>query len=221
MKKLFQEIFEVHGKICTQNLILGKKVYGEKLVQEKGIEYRQWDLFRSKLAGAVKKGLQQCPLQKGSVVLYLGISEGTTASHISDIVGENGIIFGVDISQQTMKKLLTICESRTNIVPILADANQPEKYQEYLKGFTVDLVYMDVSQKNQVEILIKNVKKYLPKDKLAFLCLKAKSISSTEDVNKVFETAEKQLNQKFQVLQSLNLNPFDKDHKFYVLKQKD
>ena len=50
--------FSVDGeeKIATENLVPGKQVYNEKLLLKKGIEYRLWDPFRSKLASAIIKG---------------------------------------------------------------------------------------------------------------------------------------------------------------------
>ena len=37
-------------KLYTKNLIPGKRVYGERLITYKKIEYREWDPYRSKLA---------------------------------------------------------------------------------------------------------------------------------------------------------------------------
>ena len=83
-------------QISTLNLIKGNNVYGEKLVKYNGDEYRIWDPFRSKLAGALKKGLKELPIMNGTKVLYLGASTGTTVSHVSDIVGLKGIVFAVE-----------------------------------------------------------------------------------------------------------------------------
>jgi len=41
---------EGEKKLATQNLVPGNQVYNEKLVQSKGVEYRVWNPFRSKLA---------------------------------------------------------------------------------------------------------------------------------------------------------------------------
>ena len=87
---------EGQKKLATENLVVGKQVYKEKLILKKGIEYRLWEPFRSKLAAAIINGLDVFPFQNKSKVLYLGVSTGTTISHISDIVGPSGIIFGVE-----------------------------------------------------------------------------------------------------------------------------
>ena len=40
-------------KLYTKNLDVGKRISGEKLITYKGIEYREWDPFRSKLAALI------------------------------------------------------------------------------------------------------------------------------------------------------------------------
>lgn len=51
------------------------------------IEYRVWNPFRSKLAAAIVGGVGNIYMPPGSKVLYLGAANGTTVSHVSDIVG--------------------------------------------------------------------------------------------------------------------------------------
>ena len=74
----------------------GESVYGEKRIalEEKvgetvnKIEYRVWNVFRSKLAASIVNGISEIFIQPGARVLYLGAASGTTVSHVSDIVGE-------------------------------------------------------------------------------------------------------------------------------------
>src|SRR3989338_550558 len=120
MKTKFYGVFKIDGKLATVNLVPGEKVYGEELVKETGIEYRIWDFWRSKPAAAIKNGLKQLPLEKGMNILYLGIANGTTSSHFSDIIGKEGLIYGVEISERPFRELLPIAEKRGNIIPILA-----------------------------------------------------------------------------------------------------
>lgn len=62
---------------------------GHFLLQEgsEKIEYRVWNPFRSKLAAAIVGGVGNIHMPPGSKVLYLGAANGTTVSHVSDIVG--------------------------------------------------------------------------------------------------------------------------------------
>ncbi|MGF3523185.1 MAG: fibrillarin-like rRNA/tRNA 2'-O-methyltransferase, partial [Candidatus Bathyarchaeia archaeon] len=66
----FTEIYQVTledgaHRLATRNLVPGKTVYGERLIRFDGVEYRVWDAFRSKLAGAILKGLQTVPILPG------------------------------------------------------------------------------------------------------------------------------------------------------------
>ncbi|HET7644287.1 MAG TPA: fibrillarin-like rRNA/tRNA 2'-O-methyltransferase, partial [Nitrososphaeraceae archaeon] len=84
--------------LATLNLIKGEVVYNEKLILIDKDEYRFWDPFRSKLAAALIKGLKNLPIKNKAKVLYLGASTGTTVSHISDIIGNSGVLFAIESS---------------------------------------------------------------------------------------------------------------------------
>jgi fibrillarin-like pre-rRNA processing protein len=218
MKELFPEVFKIKNQIATKNLVPGMSVYGEKRLIEKGVEYRMWDPYKSKLAAAIKNGLKHIPLRKNQTVLYLGIAQGTTASHISDIVGKNGLVIGVEISPKPFEKLLELCEKRENIIPILGDANRPGDYSEFVKK--VDIVYQDVAQKNQAEILLKNVRAYLKKEGYALIAIKARSIDVTKEAGEIFKNEIKTLEKEMVVLEVVSLSPYDKDHVLVVLRPK-
>ena len=138
--------FHVDGeeKIATENLVPGKQVYKEKLLLKKGIEYRLWDPFRSKLAASIMNGLENFPFKNNTKVLYLGASTGTTVSHISDIVGPSGLVFAVEHASRVARDFLDRVDAhRSNIMPILQDARKPK---EYFSVFgKVDVVYVDIA----------------------------------------------------------------------------
>lgn len=212
MKESFPGVFEEDGKIFTKSLVPGTKIYGERIVEQAGVEFRQWDFFRSKLSAAIKNGLKEMPIKAGSTVLYLGAAEGTTVSHISDIVGENGLIFGVDVSERVMRKFIAISEERQNIVPVLEDANKPWTYKEFVDEHKIDVLYQDVAQPNQAQIFLKNAEYFLEKSKTGMLVVKAKSISQQANVAEIFGKELKSISEKFNVKQVVNLKPFEKDH---------
>ncbi|HVP92352.1 MAG TPA: fibrillarin-like rRNA/tRNA 2'-O-methyltransferase, partial [Acidobacteriota bacterium] len=85
-------------RLATKNLTPRINVYGERLLRVEGVEYRVWDAFRSKLAAAILKNLQTVPIEPDHRVLYLGAASGTTASHVSDIVGEKGHVYCVEFA---------------------------------------------------------------------------------------------------------------------------
>ena len=95
-------------KLATQNLVPGNQVYNEMLVQYNGVECRIWNPFRSKLAAAIMNGLDDFPFTQKSDVLYLGVSTGTTISHISDIVNQGGTIFGIEHASRVARDFLDL-----------------------------------------------------------------------------------------------------------------
>jgi fibrillarin-like pre-rRNA processing protein len=204
-------------KLATENLVAGNQVYKEKLVNKKGIEYRVWDPFRSKLAAVIMKGLEIFPFKEKSKVLYLGVSTGTTISHISDIVGPGGIIFGVEHSSRVARDFLDrVASYRKNIIPIMQDARQP---QQYFSVFgKVDVVYVDIAQPDQTEIAITNCKMYLKNEGYLFLVIKTRSIDVTKAPRKIIENEKKKLQTNFELEQVIDLMPYDKDHALVIAK---
>ena len=203
--------------LLTKNLVPGQKVYTERLFKVKGEEYREWIVNRSKLAAAVKKGLKTWPFKEGIKVLYLGIAAGTTASHISDLIGKEGVIFGVEFAPRVLRELMFIVNKRNNIIPILADANQPETYQHI--ATISDVVYQDVAQPHQVEIFLKNLRWFGKEGTIGFLAVKARSIDVTKDPKQVFKEVEKALrDNKLKILEAIRLDPFHKDHMMFVVE---
>jgi fibrillarin-like pre-rRNA processing protein len=212
LKRVFSGIFSQGEKLFTRNLAPGRRVYGETLIVRQGVEFREWVPWRSKLAAAIKNGLEEVPLREGTTLLYLGSSEGTTASHISDIIGRTGLLFGLDVSERSMRKFIQLCELRRNLMPVLADANNPASYRNYLEGHPIDLLYQDIAQKNQAEIFNKNASLFLRRGKKGLIALKAKSISQKESPEKVFKKEITELEKEFRVKQVVPLQPFEKDH---------
>ena len=160
-------------RLATENMVPGNQSYKERLVIKKGIEYRLWDPFKSKLAAAIIKDLAEFPFKDRSKVIYLGASTGTTVSHISDIVGPSGIIFAVEHTSRVAREFLhRVASQRKNIIPILQDARRPS---EYFSVFgKVDIVYADIAQTDQTKIAIDNCEMFLEKDGFLFLVIQAK-----------------------------------------------
>lgn len=216
-KNIFWIKTEGQNKLATKNLVPGNQVYKEKLVSKKGIEYRMWDPFRSKLAVALMNNLEEFPFKENSSVLYLGVSTGTTISHISDIVGPKGIIFGVENSSRVARDFLDrVASHRKNIIPIIQDARQPKDYFSVYDK--VDIVYSDIAQPDQTEIAIANCKLYLKNTGYLFLVIKTRSIDVTQSPKKVIENESKKLQTNFKILQQIDLQPFDKDHAMVIAK---
>jgi fibrillarin-like pre-rRNA processing protein len=197
---------------ATPNLVRGLTVYGEKLVKLDDEEYRIWDPFRSKLAAAMRKGLRDFPLKYGDKVLYLGASTGTTVSHVSDLIGNKGLVFAVEPAVRVARELIeNVASKRKNVIPIIQDARRPESYFSVFGN--VDLVYCDIAQSDQTEIAIKNCNNFLKKEGILLIVIKTRSIDVTMSPHSVVvRESEKLRKNNFHINQTINLDPFDKDH---------
>jgi fibrillarin-like pre-rRNA processing protein len=206
-------------RLATRNLAPGRTVYGEKLVRFEGIEYRLWDPFRSKLAAAILKGIKTVPIQPGHQVLYLGAASGTTASHVSDIVGEKGHVYCVEFAARALRELVNnVCPYRLNMTPILEDARFPEKYSLFIRS-KVDDIYCDIAQPEQAKILADNADLYLKNGGWIMLAVKAQSIDVTKEPSEVYRRELKVLESRgFNVEDVVHLEPYDKAHAMIVAR---
>jgi len=210
MKKTYiPGVFKDKNQFFTINPVKGFKVYNEKIVKKNGKEYRSWNPYRSKLATALQNGMN-FEIQHDTNVLYLGAATGTTVSHISDIA-ENGVVYAVENAPVAMKKLLTLCKERNNIIPIFEDAFHPDRYSMIVS--CVDIVYQDISQRNQSDIFIKNINRYLKKDGFGLIMVKARSVDVSLKPKKVYENVCEELEKNdLKVIDVVDLSPFEKDH---------
>lgn len=218
LKGIFEEQKGKKRILYTKSLVPGVSIYGEKLTSQGRDEFREWIPNRSKLCAAILKGISQIGIMPGKTVLYLGASTGTTVSHVSDIVGENGFIFALDSAPRTTRQLVYLCEQRKNIAPILADAKNIEQYKSDIPK--VDIIYMDIAQKDQVGIFLNNIENFLDSRGFAILCLKARSINVVKKPRDVFKIARTELEKKVVIVDYRELFPFERDHAFFVCKKK-
>ena len=205
-------------RLYTKSILPGKAYFEETLWKENGEEYREFDPTHSKLAAMILKGCTNIGIRKNDVVLYLGSSHGYTVSFLSDMLSKEGLIFGIDPAPRVMRDLIFLAEKRKNIVPVLADANHPETYLD--KVCQADIVYQDVSQRNQAEIFISNCDLFLKPSGYGLLSVKAKSIDVKMKPNDIFISIRKQLEQQFTVIDYRVLEPFERDHCMIIVKKK-
>lgn len=212
--------------IATRNFTPSRTYYGERLVRMnfrgQNLEFRFWDPFRSKLSAAILNGLEVMSFREGTTCLYLGASTGTTVSHISDIVGQEGRIFAVEVAPRVAREFLeNIVRYRANIVPVIADARQPERYPSVYGE--ISTVYCDIAQPDQTEIAITNCRRFLDLKKggMLFLVVKASSIDALKDKRQVFEEQVELLRKSnFDLLQKIDLEPYDRNHAMLISKMR-
>ena len=216
VKRLFDGVYSLDGKLATINLVKGFKSYSEELYSKDGVEYRLWNPYRSKLSAALMNGMSNMHIKLGASVLYLGAATGTTASHVSDIVSNEGEVYCVELSDRNMRKLVAVCEKRKNMLPILADARFTDAYARFVKD--CDVVYQDVSSKEQAEILLSN-SRFLKSGGFAYLAIKSQSIDISRSPEQIYQEVLEKLSGTFKVVEKVKLEPYDQLHLFVVLEK--
>jgi len=213
MKNIDMEgVFKKNGKIFTENIrcCKGIRVYNEKLITYRNKEFRSWNPYRSKLAAAILNGLKDINIASDSKILYLGAATGTTVSHVSDIA-KDGVVYAVENSPFAGKKLLQMSKKRKNIIPILSDANHPDKYCTIVP--TVDIIYQDISQRNQSEIFINNIMRYLKKNGQGIIMVKARSIDVSLKSKQVYELITNDLEKHgLNIVDMVEISRYEKNH---------
>lgn len=202
----------------TKSLYPKYRGFAERIDRVKGEEYREVMPERSKLIAAVAKGLSQTGLKAGHSVLYLGASHGYTPSFVSDIVGSEGVVYCLDFAPRVIRDLVFVCEDRKNMLPLFEDAARPERYEDVVPQ--VDIVYQDIAQRNQLEIFLANCNMYLKQGGFGLLALKARSIDVSRKPGELFSEIERELAKKLTIVDKRKLDPFEKDHAFFVVKKK-
>jgi fibrillarin-like pre-rRNA processing protein len=215
------EIYQHSNKLYTINPESCKniKVYGENLRTIKGIQYRSWNPFRSKLAALLSKKLIKLPFQHSTTILYLGAATGTTVSHLSDICTK-GWIYAVEPSPVAAKTLMTLINQRKNIIPVIEDANHPDRYT-HLISKRVDFIYQDISQRNQAEIFAMNAKRFLKEKGEGILMVKARSIDVAMKPSAAYDLVKNQLiDFGLRINDVIELSPYEKDHAAIFIENK-
>ena len=205
-------------KLFSKNLVPKTNIYGERLVEFQGEEFREWDPFRSKLAALILRNPVTNFLREDLKCLYLGASSGTTISHLSDIV-DCGVIYGVEFAERSIRQLLQNIKNRSNIIPVLGDARYPENYAKSI--FTgVDLIYQDVAQPNQAEIAVANSNYYLNDNGILIVAIKSQSIDSIAKSEIVYKEEKRKLEQAgYSIIESINIHKYAANHIILIIKK--
>ena len=206
-------VYTTGRTLMTVNAARDVNVYGERLVEFAGTQYRSWDPMRSKLAALILLGGRDLGLDRSSRVLYLGAASGTTASHVSDIAS-SGMVYCVEVSQRSFRDLVGVCESRRNMIPIMADASRPEDYSHMVEG--VDLVYQDIAQRDQAEMFVRNMRHF--DVERGILMLKSRSVDVNREPGEVYaETRRELVSKGLKVREAVDISQYAKDHAAFVV----
>ena len=182
----------------------GKPVYGEPTAGE----WRAWDPHRSKLGAMIELELPTC--LRGNAderVLYLGAASGTTVSHVADVVGPT---YAIEFAPRPARDLLSVAETRPQLIPLLKDARRPERYAHVVES-NVDALIQDVATRGQARVALAN-RRFLADDGRLLLAIKARSEDVTAKPESVFESVLDELESGYEVLETEPLEPYHEDH---------
>jgi len=136
-------------------------------------------------------------------------------SHVSDLVGPEGLVYAVEFSHRSGRDLINVAKKRTNIIPIIEDARHPHKYR-MLVGM-VDCIFADVAQPDQARIVAINAHHFLKNEGHFVISIKANCIDSTAQPEAVFAEEVKKLQaERLKPKEQLTLEPYERDHAVVV-----
>ena len=192
------------------------RFYKEYQVNWQGEVYRYWNPHRSKWAVHIGHEEVRDLLGPELSILYLGAATGTSLSHLGDLV-TRGPLFAIELSRVSLRRLNQLGAVRDNIFPILADASRPEEYQDIVSP--VKLLYMDVSQANQLQILSSNAALFLEAGGAALVTIKERSISLRPNQHQIREEIDDFLTATGrQLILEYTLQPYDNDHLCFLIR---
>ena len=104
------------------------------------------------------------PIKPGSVVLDLACGKGAYSIFLSEIVGEQGLVYAVDLWKEGLLLLEQEIENKniTNIMTILGDATKNIDVDEYhIDLCLMSTVLHDFEEADQTDAVLKQVKPLL------------------------------------------------------------
>ena len=225
--RIFQLQIGNEEQLATKNLVEGTKTHKEKTVIVNGEEFLEWNPYKSKLAAAIRNGLQILPIIKNSKIVCISPLEESTILHISNIVGNGGSVFVIIVDKNKKSFLNKLVDTHKNIIPIYDTVD--ELSSSSITG-KVDALYVDIPESEQIEMIVKKYGSLLKNDGFLMLIVKKDDNAIIEKdiagwmaeqragLNKVREITTK-LKSQFEIIQEINLGisyAMEPYHKFYT-----
>ena len=213
--------------LWSRNAVKGVSVRGERRKTNSRVEWRAWNVSKSKVAAALLR-TSHSPSdllpETGSTCLYLGASYGSTVSHIHDQAcgSENhhgGQVVAVEISPRAMRELSNIASRRMGLVPVLGDARVPSQVAPFMRG-KADWIHQDLSIADQAQTFVRMADAFLRSGGTGLLSLKAASERASEgDDDSRFTKAERILKESnLELVERIDLTGLEEQHVvFHVL----
>ena len=175
----------------------------ENSIINNNIHYRICDPYNSNFCAGIENGIRKMYMELGGKVLYLGAyRDPNSIFHISNIVGENGTVYGVEIDSKKGEILKNISIKRKNIVPIINGARHASFYKNLIPNL-VDCIYSDLAEPDDRYILEINAKNHLKEGGGFVFCFKY------DNENDKFNTIQFLRNSNFSCTELSTLDPFN------------
>ena len=225
--RIFQIQIGNEEQLATKNMVKGTKTRKEKIVIVNNEEFLEWNPYKSKLAAAIRNGLQILPIIKNSKVVCINLPEESTILHISNIVGSGGSVFVIGVNKNKKSFLNKLVNTQKNIIPIY-DTVDELSFSSSVTG-KVDVLYVDIPESEQIEQIVEKYGSLLKNEGfLMFVTKKDDAILENNIVgwmaeqraglNKIREITTK-LKSQFEIIQEINLGinyAAEPYHKFYT-----
>ena len=226
--RIFQIQIGNEEQLATKNIVKGTKTRKEKIVIVNNEEFLEWNPYKSKLAAAIRNGLQILPIIKNSKVVCINPLEESTILHISNIVGSGGSVFVIDVDKNKKSFLNKLADTHKNIIPIYDTVDELSFSSSITEK--VDALYVDLPESEQIEQIVRNYGSLLKNEGFLMLVAKKDSDAILENdivgwmaeqragLNKIREITTK-LKSQFEIIQEINLGinyAAEPYHKFYI-----
>ena len=226
--RIFQIQIGNEEQLATKNMVKGTKTRKEKIVIVNNEEFLEWNPYKSKLAAAIRNGLQILPIIKNSKVVCINLPEESTILHISNIVGSGGSVFVIGVNKNKKSFLNKLVNTQKNIIPIY-DTVDELSFSSSVTG-KVDVLYVDIPESEQIEQIVEKYGSLLKNEGFLMLIAKKDDDAILENdlvgwmaeqragLNKIREITTK-LKSQFEIIQEINLGinyAMEPYHKFYT-----
>ena len=228
--RIFQIQIGDKEQLATKNIVEGTKTHKEKIVIVNDEEFLEWNPYKSKLAAAIRNGLQILPIIKNSKVVCINLLEESTMLHISNIVGSGGSVFVIDVNKNKKSFLNKLVDTHKNIIPIY-DAADELSFSSSITG-KVDALYVDLPESEQIEQIVEKYGSLLKNEGFLMLVTKKDDAILENDIagwmaeqragfDKIREITTK-LKSQFEIIQEINLGvnyvmePYHRLHAFIL-----
>ena len=212
--RIFQIQIGDKEQLATKNIVEGTKTHKEKIVIVNDEEFLEWNPYKSKLAAAIRNGLQILPIIKNSKVVCINLPEESTILHISNIIGSGGSVFVIDVNKNKKSFLNKLVNTHKNIIPIY-DTVDELSFSSSITG-KVDALYVDIPESEQIETIVEKYGSLLKNEGFLMLIAKKDDNAIIENdiagwmaeqragLNKIREITTK-LKSQFEIIQEINL----------------